>query len=326
MGATEKGFSFLTALEGEVQRDLLAGVTYYWDLVCVPYALTDLAKTALDDDVWSRRKIGAVLAERKIRGLKVPILIACNNADVISHPSDDKWATYSIDQLLSLHPKTPLEMIEEALVNLSLIIQHPSQPIGIDQEERWLLYSYDDVSASYMIQQLENLNFVKKYGSKGGKRSLINLYVVEAKGWEKLVALRRSSGSVRQQAFVAMWFHADTQQYFLDGIYPAIEEDGTRCIRIDLKEHNNKVCDEIIAEIRRSRFVVADFTGNRGGVYYEAGYAHGLAIPVIWTVHKSQLNDLHFDTRQYNHIIYETSAELREKLRNRIRATVITSK
>ena len=73
-----------------------------------------------------------------------------------------------------------------------------------------------------------------------------------------------------------MWFDKTMDNFFFNGIQPAIEHDGTKCIRIDFKEHNNKICDEIIAEIRRSRYLVADFTGNRGGVYYEAGFAYGL--------------------------------------------------
>ena len=91
----------------------------------------------------------------------------------------------------------------------------------------------------------------------------------------------------------------------------------TKPVRIDQQEHNNKIDDEIIAEIRRSRFVVADFTqgekGARGGVYYEAGFAQGLGIEVIFTCRKDVLdnNDIHFDTRQYNHIGWETPEELR---------------
>jgi hypothetical protein len=50
-----------------------------------------------------------------------------------------------------------------------------------------------------------------------------------------------------------------------------ISDAGFEPLRINMKEHVNKICDEIIAEIRRSRFVVADYTGQRGGVYYEAG-------------------------------------------------------
>ena len=60
----------------------------------------------------------------------------------------------------------------------------------------------------------------------------------------------------------------------------------------------------------------------RGGVYFEAGFALGLDIPVIWTVHKPQLEQIHFDARQYNFIAYETADELRAKLKHRIDATI----
>ena len=71
-----------------------------------------------------------------------------------------------------------------------------------------------------------------------------------------------------------------------------------------------------------SRFLVADFTqgetGPRGGVYYEAGFAHGLNIQVIFTCRKDALEKVHFDTRQYPHIVWETPQELRDKLAKRI--------
>ncbi|MCW5608337.1 MAG: hypothetical protein KIT26_09815 [Nitrosomonas sp.] len=97
-------------------------------------------------------------------------------------------------------------------------------------------------------------------------------------------------------------------------------------MRIDQKNHNNKIDDEIIAEIKRSRFVVADFTqgdsGARGGVYYEAGFAHGLNMPVIFTCRADALNNVHFDTRQYNHIVWENIDALRNQLAQRISATI----
>lgn len=38
----------------------------------------------------------------------------------------------------------------------------------------------------------------------------------------------------------------------------------------------NRIDDEIIGRIRASRFIVADFTGHRPGVYFEAGMMLGL--------------------------------------------------
>ncbi len=128
------------------------------------------------------------------------------------------------------------------------------------------------------------------------------------------------------QAFVAMWFDESMDQAFERGIGPAIEEAGYNPLRIDRKEHVNKIDDEIIAELRRSRFVVADFTqgddGARGGVYYEAGFAHGLDLPVIFTCKEDAVEKLHFDTEHYNHIVWTTPKELREKLKTRILAVL----
>jgi hypothetical protein len=54
-----------------------------------------------------------------------------------------------------------------------------------------------------------------------------------------------------------------------------INETGYNAMRTDLQEHNEKICDSIIAEIRKSRFLGADFIGHRGGVYFEFGFAKG---------------------------------------------------
>ena len=128
------------------------------------------------------------------------------------------------------------------------------------------------------------------------------------------------------QAFVAMWFHDSMDEVVKKGIEPAILEAGYKPFLINRKEHINKIDDEIIAELRRSRFLVADFThgsdGARGGVYYEAGFAHGLGLPVIFTCRGDAVETLHFDTNHYNHIVWTTPDELREKLKNRILAVI----
>jgi hypothetical protein len=80
-------------------------------------------------------------------------------------------------------------------------------------------------------------------------------------GWQELekLELARTDSS---QAFVAMWFSEDTSDAYLNGVLPALRATGYKAVRIDKKEHNNKIDDEIIAEIRRSRFVIADLHAN----------------------------------------------------------------
>lgn len=136
-------------------------------------------------------------------------------------------------------------------------------------------------------------------------------------------------------AFVAMWFSDDVSSAYSNAIAPAIEECGFRPVRVDNVEHNNDITDEIIAGIKDSRFIVADMTGYRGGVYYEAGFARGLGIPVIFTCRKDwfdgeKANDgktvkekIHFDINHQNIIVWETEEELRKRIVNRIRATVL---
>lgn len=144
-------------------------------------------------------------------------------------------------------------------------------------------------------------------------------------GWQEIDKLKRPRTDTAQ-AFVAMWFNELTSEAYINGIEPALTAAGYKPVRIDKKEHNNKIDDEILAEIRRSRFLVADFTCEpnnvRGGVYYEAGFAQGLGIPVIWTCKDTSLADLHFDTRQYAHIVWKTPADLLIQLQNRIGATI----
>lgn len=149
--------------------------------------------------------------------------------------------------------------------------------------------------------------------------------IVTVEGYAHLESLQ-SKQVESNQAFVAMWFDPSMKEAYTEGIEPAIEDAGYNPFRIDRKEHNNRIDDEIISEIRRSRFLVADFSqgkdGARGGVYYEAGFAQGLDIPVIFTCRKENLDDIHFDTRQYNHIVWESPDDLRSQLLNRITATI----
>jgi len=305
--------SYLTAIECKFERDGRSFADCFWDPICGIYSITDEAITELSRNLAIKRKITNVLAQKKCRGINAPIRITTNKQD-----KDGDWSLETIQDILSQYPLSPVEMLDEALINISYLIEHPSEDISITEDKVWYLYSYDLESSSYMLRQLEQLGFIKLLFNGPVKQRL----TIEASGWSKLSELRKSLSKYRKQAFVVMWFHESMNSFFYDGIKPAVEHDGTKCLRIDLKEHNNKICDEIIAEIRRSSYLVADFTGNRGGVYYEAGFAYGLGIPVIWTVHKDHLNDVHFDTRQYSHIVYETKEQLKERLLNRIKATI----
>lgn len=132
----------------------------------------------------------------------------------------------------------------------------------------------------------------------------------------------RRTASSSMLGFVAMWFDKDMDDARFNGLEKGITNAGYLPSRIDAKEHVNDICDEMIAEIRRSKFMVADFTGHRGNVYYEAGFAAGLNLPVFWTCRKDYKKALPFDIRQYNFIDWETPDELANRLQKRIEAVI----
>ena len=69
----------------------------------------------------------------------------------------------------------------------------------------------------------------------------------------------------------------------------AVRLAGYEPFRVDRKEHANSIDDEIIGNIRKSCFMVADFTGQRAGVYFEAGMMNGLGRTGIWMCKKEEL-------------------------------------
>ena len=149
--------------------------------------------------------------------------------------------------------------------------------------------------------------------------------VVEVPGYRRVEELQTNRDSA--QCFVAMWFDDSMNDARDRGIIPAIEDAGYTPSIINQKPNLiGRIEDAIIAEIRRSRFVVADFThgedGVRGSVYYEAGFAHAMGLPVIFTRRKDKEGVVHFDTDHFYRIEWETSDDLREQLQVKIEAAI----
>ena len=181
-----------------------------------------------------------------------------------------------------------------------------------------LIDCYDNGEFGWYIESLIGRGLLSR---TGGATATYNL-ALTVEGWKHIQPLQQPGG-IPGQCFVAMWFSEETRAAYEVGIKPAIVKAGCWPIRIDQKEHNNEIPDEIIAEIRNSQFMVADFTGQRLGVYYEAGFAMGLGRKVIWCCRKDEIGKLHFDTNHKNHIDWETATELYERLYTRIRATIL---
>jgi hypothetical protein len=117
-------------------------------------------------------------------------------------------------------------------------------------------------------------------------------------GWAHLEGLRAHRAD-SSQGFIAM--HLDPS---LDPLWHAleagIEAAGYEPLRIDRKLDADKLDDEILAEIQRSRFIVADLTHQRQSVYLEIGFAMGLRMRVFRTCRQDDISNLHFDQKTYH--------------------------
>ncbi len=190
--------------------------------------------------------------------------------------------------------------------------------VNLRTDAAWAYASSDSQELSYLLKYLHDTKLLSQFDWRSGRP----LCVVSVDGWSAIETLR-ARNTLSDKAFVAMSFQSSFRYVFDEGIKPALETDtGWLAFRVDDKPHAGKIDDLIFAEINESRFVIADFTGHRNGVYFEAGYARGLGLPVIWACCEDQIKDLHFDTRQFNHVAWSKPEDLREKLVVMIRAIV----
>lgn len=278
---------------------------------CGTFGVTRIIEVNTRSEDEARLKAAMLASERHIRTSKPFVL-----SDRYSGVRDDiAWIPF--EEFITRFPDAVYEMLERTLLNLAAMTFYPSDKIRVTSDDIFLFFAKDVNGMNYILRQMEEMGWISKTSEFPDE------FTIEAKGWLKVGELRKKPGKSAPQAFVAMWFDESMQEIFENGIRPAVEIAGkVKCVRIDQIEHNNKICDQIIAEIRRSKFVIADFTGNRGGVYFEAGLAQGMGLPVIWLVKEDHLKDVHFDTRQYNHIVYQQPEDLYEKLSGRIAATI----
>ena len=198
--------------------------------------------------------------------------------------------------------------------------KHPDvrKPINLPElaEELELLgvtYSQTSDEAMQLIHILLDDGYLK-WGTTSGRDGHLTpkgLLAAEALG---------ASGS-GSQGFVAMSFDPSLREVWTNGFHPGIFKAGYDPVRNN-KDYVGAITDEMIAEIRRSRLVVADYTRQSNNVYFEAGLALGLGLTVIQTCHADEIGRLQFDIRHLNTLEWQSAADLVVGLNKRIRAVI----
>jgi len=279
-------------------------------------------KSARHRSKWSAAHLSALLREQTIRPL--PRFWLQYGMDPYGPLERTDLAPVDLNELLARWPRSVPERIDRALCNIARLSPTGGHEITIDNNETALLFAETRVESHFTTSALIDYKLLGVVS----RNSRCSVVFVTPEGWARFEELTRGASAPENNVFVAMWYGGTDEEKskmteaFEHAIKPAIVQAGYRATRVDLAEHNDWIMDKVLGDIRIAPFVVADFTGNRNGVYLEAGFARGLRIPVIHTCREDHFKDAHFDTKQLNHILWNTPGELQKKLYNRIVGTI----
>jgi hypothetical protein len=141
-------------------------------------------------------------------------------------------------------------------------------------------------------------------------------------GWERYAALKKVQIESRT-AFMAMKFGDDELNMVVDTCFRrAVERTGFELRMLTDQQPAGLIDDQIRSAIMSGRFVIADLTHGSHGAYWEAGFAEGFGLPVIYTCSKARWSEskTHFDTNHLLTILWDP-ADL-QKTENDLAATI----
>ena len=128
---------------------------------------------------------------------------------------------------------------------------------------------------------------------------------------------------VQRLIFAAMPFAPQYEDVFFLAMRYAAEQVGAVCDRVDRREFQGNVVDEVQAMIKSAVAVFVDLSEAKPNVLYEAGYAHALKKPCIH-ICSTPFEKIPFDIAQWKTTKYNPGQihKLRNELTERLKATL----
>ena len=193
--------------------------------------------------------------------------------------------TESYKAIIERHrqPASPLAQVERLLIfagERASFLGDFTQLGRMDALARRLYFS-DDGRMKHFLLNVKEVGYFRELRTNEDSAAC----VISERGWNVIESFRKRARS-GDQAFVAMWFHDGLKSAFDEAIGPALRKCNYTPFRVDRAPSDDKIDNEIVANIRKSRLLVADLTGCRPSVFYEAGLAHGLQIPLVLTCNR----------------------------------------
>jgi len=197
-------------------------------------------------------------------------------------------------QLPSAH-----EQRDNLLTAIGDSLKHPGERIEIDADRfQAITGTATPQSLEWLLQEFLNAKIVSgaMMGIAGDDDFVLDGATLTLDGWTQYFELKRSDKQSRL-AFMAMPFKfPELTNVFESCFVPAVKRAGFELRRVIDNQGAGLVDDQIRVGIRRSRFVVCELAEQNQGAYWEAGFAEGIGLPVIYTCRDDEFKKIHFDT------------------------------
>lgn len=248
---------------------------------------------------------------------------------------EDQKTFITIDKLKELlptksYPKTPTEKADYLFQYYLSMQKEDGEVVDISDNWRYFtqvawkqLYfkSYDELL--YYSKHLDNQRLIDAtFQSIEKENDTLLEFFITVDGLNYGIRLQ-AEGEKSNLCFIAMAFKDETK-IIRTAIKEALWETGFKEILMDELniESDRTINDEIIANLKKCKFCIADFSYHSNGVYFESGFALGQGKKVIYTCLDREFNQAHFDIKPLQHIIYPTAEELKVKLKYKIEAWI----
>jgi hypothetical protein len=125
--------------------------------------------------------------------------------------------------------------------------------------------------------------------------------------WKQYAELKQVQKESRT-AFMAMKFGDAELSHAVDHCFrPAVRRTGFELRVLTDQQGAGLIDDQIRAALVSARFVIADLTHGNPGAYWEAGFADGRGLPVIYTCRRAEWDraKTHFDTNHMLTVVWD---------------------
>lgn len=196
------------------------------------------------------------------------------------------------------------------------------KPSPVGEIEKLLAYFGLDFELSHFINEM-HLNNLRKLeyfiDNNASDEQLAYISQITTKGTKIPEPSIESQSS--EKVFISMPMNKTLYNDVEDirnSINEAVKNTNNIPYFLDKDPHNDNISIKMLQEIRDCKFLVAEFSYQNNGVYYEAGYAKALGKTVIFTCSRKHFENIHFDIKQTQFVIWENYDSLKENLKKQI--------